>query len=245
MGGFGAARQLQRSEWYWLSQQARLPRTLPRASPPPVRFLPPFPPRTCWHLTSAAWLTACSHPTGSPRRVLRGRVPPRSPPPPGSLTIRSRAVPRSNLRRSPAPPGPWRLRFPLPPPRERPSRQRLRFPARRPPSRSPPANPSPAKPRLPRQRRRRPRRRRTRPRRPRPQPVAPQRRRPGPVPGAPRWKQRRRVSLSDLRRCSAWASASLYCPWPPALSSCACAGPDSTDDPCRARRTGTLTPRQM
>lgn len=217
MGDFGAARQLQRSEWYWLSQQARLPHKQPRASPPPVRFLPLFPPRqTCWHLTSAVWLTACSHPPGSPRRVLRRRVPPRSPPPPGSLTIRSRAAPRRIPRRSPALPGPWRLRFPRPPPRERPSLSRLRFPASRPPSRSPPAPPSPAQPRLPRQRRRRPRRRRTRPRRPRPQPVAPQRRRPGPAPGAPRWKQRRRVSLSDRRRCSAWASAWLYCLLPPA-----------------------------
>ncbi len=244
MGDFGAARQLQRSEWYWLSHQARLPHKQPQASPPLVQFLPQFPQRqTCCPLTSAAWLTACSHPQSRPRRVLRRRVPPRSPPPPGSRTIRSRAAPRSNLPRSPALPSPWYLRSPRfrrPPLRERPRRQRprFRFPASRLPSRPRPAQrrpatPRPAKPRLriPRQRPRRPRHRLTRPRPPRQQPVAPQRRRPSPVPGAPRWKQRRCGSPSDRRRCSAWASASLYCLLPPASWSCACAASDSTRGP--------------
>ena len=137
MGDSGAARQLQRLEWYWLSPQARLPHTPPRASPPRFR-----PVRTCCPSTSTASWMACS----TTRRTPRPRRPPRSPRPRRTLTSRSRAARRGNLplplRRSlRSPPRPRHL-WSLSPPRLRPlaslrcprPASRRRSPRRRPPS---------------------------------------------------------------------------------------------------------------
>lgn len=254
MGDFGSARQLLRSEWYWLFPQVRLPRKRPRAFPRP----PQFPPRrTCCPLTSPAWLTACWRRRSTPHPAPRPRVPRRSRPPPRSRTSRSQAAARGRLPRGPSPRSLWhqlcrpsrrcrRLRSPAPLPRR--SRQRLRppFPVVRPQGlpRSRPPKPRqrkvPPKPRPPPKPRRR---RRTRPlllRQPRP---APRHRRPRPAPGAPRWRRHRPGNLPDPRPCSAWASASWHCPGSPASWSCGCAGSDvPTASPQRARNPAPESP---
>ena len=94
MGDFGAARQLQRSEWYWLYPQARLPHTPPRAPPPPV----PAAYNARCPSTSTALLDWTARPLG--RTPTPSSRPRRSPPPPRTPTNRSRAAPP---KPSPAP----------------------------------------------------------------------------------------------------------------------------------------------
>ena len=248
MGDSGAARQLQRLEWYWHSPQARLPHTPPRASPPRFR-----PVRTCCPSTSTAFWMACS----TTRRTPLRRRPPRSPRPRRTLTSRSRAARRGNLplqvRRSlRSPPRPRHLRSlspprlrPLSPPRLRPPSprpaSRRRRPRRRPPSlkcpppkRRPPAcRPLTLRPgqrrRAPRPQRRRPpppRRRRLR--------VALPRSRPTRAPAARRWRPPQRVSPADRPPCWAWGSDSWRCPSSPVPWSCGCAASERRNTPCPA-----------
>ncbi len=250
MGDSGAARQLQRLEWYWHSPQARLPHTLLRASPP--RFLPV---RTCCPLTSTASWMACS----TTRRTPRPRRPPRSPRPRRALTSRSRAARRGTLplplRRSlRSPPRQRHLRFRSPPRLRPPSPRcprpasRRRSPRRRPPSlkcpslkcrqlkRRPVKCPPPK--RRPAQRRRTPppQRRRAPPRR-RQLRVAPRRRRLTPAPAARRWRPPQRASPADVPLCWAWGSDSWHCPSSPVPWSCGCAASERRKIP--GRRAGS------
>ncbi len=137
MGDSGAARQLQRLEWYWHSPQARLPHTPPRASPPRFRRAP-----TCCPSTSTASWMACS----TTRRTPLPRRPPRSPRPRKTLTNRSRAARRGNLplplRRSLRSPPRLRHLRSQSPPRLRPPSPRCPRPASR---RSPRPRPPPLK----------------------------------------------------------------------------------------------------
>ena len=249
MGDSGAARQLQRLEWYWHYPQARLPHTPPRASPPRFR-----PVRTCCPSTSTASWMACS----TTRRTPRPRRPPRSPRPRRTLTSRSRAARRGNLplplRRSLRSPPRLRHLRSLSPPRLRPPSPRCPRPAsrRRSPRRRPPSlkcrqlkcrslKRRPLKSRSerrPGQRRRTPppQRRRPPPRR-RQLRVAPPRRRLTRAPAARRWRPPQRVSPADRPPCWAWGSDSWHCPSSPVPWSCGCAASERRKIP--ARRAGS------
>lgn len=243
MGDSGAARQLQRLEWYWLYPQARLPHTPLRASPPRFR-----PVRTCCPSTSTASWMACS----TTRRTPLPRRPPRSPRPRRTLTSRSRAARRGNLplqvRRSlRSPPRPRPLPS-LSPPRLRPPSplcprpaSRRRSPRRRLPSlKFPPPKRQPPKRRpltlRPGQRRRAPR---PQPRRPPPPRrrrlrAAPPRSRPTRALAVRRWRPPQRVSPGGRPPCWAWGSDSWRCPSSPVPWSCGCAASERRNIPCPA-----------
>ena len=249
MGDFGAARQLQRSEWCWLYPQARPPHTQPRAPPPPFR-----PRRSSLSIDLDGLVDGLLGPSKTPTSP-RPRAPRRSPPPPRNPTSRSRAArpkPSPTPDRHPAARGTPGARDPAArdPCRARAGRacgsrprpvNRSAGPGRRRPGRE-----SSAGPQKPPRRRRPlpPRRRRPPPPLPRPLLVAPQRRRPSPAPAAPRWRPRQRAKPPDRRLCWAWASASLHCPSSPVLWSCGCGASDGADGSSPGRRIRGRNPHR-